>query len=70
MPFNLIMTKELKLVGSFRYANGFQISSSLLRAKRIEIESLVTTTLPFSRTAAAMERACDDPAIIKLHVSR
>ena len=69
-PLNLIMANELQVLGSFRFAGGFQVGAALLAAGRIEVESLITAVLPLAQTPAALERAAGDPAAVKLQVSR
>ena len=69
-PLNLIMAKELQMLGSFRFADGFQVGAALLAAGRIEVESLITAVLPLAQTPAALERATADPTALKLQVSR
>ena len=69
-PLNVIMANELQVLGSFRFAGGFQVGAALLAAGRIEIEWLITAALPLAHTPAALERAADDPTALKLQVSR
>ena len=69
-PLNLIMAKELRMLGSFRFGDGFQVGAALLAAGRIEVESLITAVLPLAQTPAALERAAGDSAALKLQVSR
>jgi len=69
-PLNLVMAKELQVLGSFRFADGFQVGAALLAAGRIEVESLITAVLPLAQTPAALERAAGDPTALKLQVSR
>ena len=69
-PLNLVMANELQMLGSFRFADGFQVGAALLAAGRIEVESLITAVLPLARTPEALERAAGDPAALKLQVSR
>jgi L-idonate 5-dehydrogenase len=69
-PFNQVMTRELRVVGSFRFAGSFRVGADLLAARRIEVESLISGVLPISQTHAALHRASTDAAAIKLHVSR
>ena len=69
-PLNLVMAKELQMLGSFRFADGFQVGAALLAAGRLEVESLITAVLPLAQTPAALERAAGDPAALKLQVSR
>ena len=67
---NLVMAKELQMLGSFRFADGFQVGAALLAAGRLEVESLITAVLPLTQTPAALERAAGDPTALKLQVSR
>ena len=69
-PLNEVMARELRVVGSFRFAGSFRVGATLLAARRIEVESLITGVLPIAQTPAAMHRASADSAAIKLHVSR
>lgn len=69
-PLNLIMTRELNVVGSFRFAAGFRVGAALLAARRVEIAPLITAVLPLVQTPAVLERASTDQTAIKLQVSR
>lgn len=69
-PFNLVMANELQVVGSFRFAGGFEVGATLLAAGRIEVESLISAVLPLDQAPAALEQAAGDPAALKLQVSR
>ncbi len=69
-PFNLVMANELRVLGSFRFAGGFQVGAALLAAGRIEVESLISAVLPLAQAPAALEQAAGDPAALKLQVSR
>ena len=69
-PLNQIMARELRVVGSFRFAAGFRVGAALLGARRIDIEPLITAVLPLAQTAAVLERASTDATAIKLQVRR
>ena len=69
-PLNQIMARELRIVGSFRFAAGFRVGGALLAARRIDIEPLITAVLPLTQTRAALQRATTDATAIKLQVSR
>ena len=69
-PLNQIMARELRVVGSFRFAAGFRVGAALLAARRIEVEPLITAVLPLSQTPTVLERASTDAAAIKLQVRR
>ena len=69
-PLNQIMARELRVLGSFRFAAGFRVGAALLAARRIDVEPLVTAVLPLPQTPAVLERASTDAATIKLQVSR
>ncbi len=67
LPANLIMAKELTVVGSFRFAHVFEIGLRLLAADRIKIGQLVSATYPHPEIPAAMDRAVNREGVIKVH---
>ena len=69
-PLNQVMARELRVVGSFRFAAGFGVGAALLAARRIAVESLITAVLPLPQTPAALQRASTDATAIKLQVTR
>ena len=69
LPLNLIMARELALLGSFRFANAFQTSIDLLAREKINVRSLITAIFPLSDLPIAIEAAIRDRNNIKVHIA-
>lgn len=69
LPANLVMRKELRLVGSFRFANVFQDAIDLIASGRVDLHPLVTHTFSFDRFQEAMDLACAREGAIKVQVT-
>ena len=65
---NLIMSKELQLFGSFRFANVFKIAIDLAASGRLNLQPLITQTLPLNDFLQAMQFACTRGKDIKIQV--
>ena len=68
LPFNLIMAKELTVVGSFRYGDIYPISMNLIATGRVGVAPLVSEIFPFSETTKAFELAAERGNAIKIQV--
>lgn len=68
IPFNLIMTKEIDVIGSFRYAHDFQTALDLLARGVVDAEAIITGEYPFLSTQAAFEASLE-PEHLKVHVT-
>lgn len=69
LPANLIMSKELTVVGSFRFANVFPLALDLLAGKRIRVAPLISQTFPFDQIPEAMARAVGKGDVVKIQVA-
>ena len=69
VPGNLIMKRELRLVGSFRFAYVFPAAIELAASGRIDLKRLVTRTFPLDQFDAAMSTALSRDAAIKVHLT-
>jgi L-idonate 5-dehydrogenase len=65
---NLIMIKELRVLGSFRYGDVFPISMSLLASRRVDVRPLISVTLPYDRSKEAFELASERSNTIKVQI--
>lgn len=70
LPANLVMSKELTVLGSFRYAHVFPLVLDLMATGRIEVGELISTVYPYGKMQEAMERAVAKQGIVKVQVSR
>ncbi len=68
VPANLVMAKELALLGSFRYVNVFEKVLDLITGARISVGHLVTNVLPLDELPAAVETAARKGEVIKVQV--
>lgn len=68
LPANVIMARELNLIGSFRFANVFPISLDLVGSRRIDLTPLISAVLPLDAMPEAMARAVGKQGVIKVQV--
>jgi L-idonate 5-dehydrogenase len=68
LPANLVMSKELSVYGSFRYAHVFPIVAGFASDGRIDAERLVTHVFPFDQMQQAMDKAVSKEEVIKVQV--
>jgi len=67
---NLVMSKELTVLGSFRYAHVFPMVVELMATGRIDTDNLISVVYPFERMQEAMDRASAKQGIVKVQVGR
>ncbi len=69
LPANLIMVKELKMVGSFRFANVIPAAIDLVASGRGQFDSIITHTFKFDQLLDGMKKACSREDVVKVHIS-
>jgi threonine dehydrogenase-like Zn-dependent dehydrogenase len=69
LPVNLIMKRELRLVGSFRFAYVFPAAIELAASGLIDLPRLVTRTFSLDQFDAAMSMALTRDEAIKVHLA-
>ncbi len=68
MPVNLLMSREIDLVGSFRFHEEFDIAVEALASGRIDVTPILSGTFPIRDANAAFEMAGDRQRAIKVHL--
>ena len=68
IPGNLIMNKELKLYGSFRFANVFEDAMNMVAAGIINLDGIVTDTFNFDDIPQAMQHALNKNGVMKVQI--
>jgi L-idonate 5-dehydrogenase len=68
LNMNLVMSKELQMFGSFRYANVFDIDLELLKNRRVQVNNLVTHVFKFEETMKAMDCALAGANVMKVQI--
>ena len=69
LPANLIMSKELRYIGSFRYGDVYPLTMNLLSSRRVDVRPLISATFPLSDTTRAFELAAERGNAIKVQVA-
>jgi len=70
LPANLVMSKELAVIGSLRYAHVYPLVLDLMASGRIEVGELISAVYPYAEMQKAMDRAVAKQGIVKVQVSR
>ena len=68
LPVNLLMAREIDLVGSFRFHEEFALAAAALASGRIDVTPILSASLPLARAAEAMALAGDRARAIKVHL--
>jgi 2-desacetyl-2-hydroxyethyl bacteriochlorophyllide A dehydrogenase len=69
IPGNLIMNRQLQVLGSFRFANVFEKALAMVAAGIINLDGIVTATYGFAEVPQAMQRALSKDRVIKVQVA-
>jgi L-idonate 5-dehydrogenase len=70
VPANLIMTKQLRVFGSFRYAHVFETAMAMVAAGAVSLEGIVSEVYGFERVPEAMQRALKREHIMKVQIAQ
>ena len=68
LPANLIMVKQIRYIGSFRYANIFDEAISLVASGRIDLKPFISSIFPFNKIIKAFEVAADKANSLKVQI--
>lgn len=69
VPMNLVVAKELRLVGTFRFHPEFEVAAGLIARRAIDVRPLITATRPLAEAEAAFALAADRRAAMKVQLS-
>ncbi|KXF78142.1 L-idonate 5-dehydrogenase [Paramesorhizobium deserti] len=69
LPINIMVTKEIAYVGSFRFDSEFALAVQLLGKGLIDVKPLITATLPAEQAVDAFELATDRSRSMKTQLS-
>lgn len=69
IPVNLVVTKEIAYIGSFRFDREFALAVELLGKGLVDVRPLITETLPVERAVEAFEIAADRTRSMKTQLS-
>lgn len=69
VPLGMIVGKELKLVGSFRFDTEFAEAARLISSGEVDVSPIVTGAYPLEQAAEAFEAAGDRTRAVKVHLT-
>ncbi len=69
LPVNLVVTKEIAFLGSFRFDSEFTLAAEILGKGLIDVKPLITDTLPVDLAVEAFEIASDRSRSMKTQLS-
>ena len=65
---SVIVTKEINVIGSFRFDEEFRLAVDYIARNRTQIRALLTATVPASEPTPAFDLAADKTRSIKVHL--
>jgi len=68
LPFNMIMEKELQVLGTFRFAHVFPLALKQMAAGRINLKPMISKVFPFAQLPEALRAGHHKGNIMKLHI--
>lgn len=70
LPANLVMSRELTVYGSFRYAHVYPTVLEMLGSGRVDVSEMISAVYPFTEFQKAMDRAVARDGVIKVQVEQ
>ena len=69
LPMSMLVTKELDLIGTFRFHEEFALAARFIAERRIDVRPLLTEVLPLADAVKAFELAADRTRAMKVQIS-
>lgn len=69
VPVNLLVAREIDLIGSFRFHEEFHVAVAALASGLIDVSPILSAELPLTRATEAFELASDRKRSIKVHLA-
>ena len=66
IPQNLVVAKELAILGSFRFHAEFALAVQLINERRVDLQPLITRAFPMAQAREAFELASDRKQAMKV----
>ena len=68
VPMNVVVAKELRLAGTFRFHEEFALAAGMIARREIDVRPLITATRPLAEAEAAFALAADRRAAMKVQL--
>jgi len=69
IPVSMIVTKEINLLGSFRFDQEFALAVDIIGSGRIDVGFLLSNTLPLAQAEQAFQLAGDKSQSMKVQIA-
>jgi L-idonate 5-dehydrogenase len=69
IPANVLLTRELQYLGSWRFANVFDRAAAMVAAGRLDPRPVITKIFPFEDLLAAVVEAGSGGEVLKVQVT-
>jgi len=69
LPMSMLVTKELDLIGTFRFHDEFALAVETIAKRRIDVRPLLTDVIPLAEAVRAFELAADKSRAMKVQLS-
>ncbi len=69
IPANLLVSKEIRMLGAFRFDGEYALAARLLREGAINVKPIITATVPVERAVEAFEMASNRTRQMKVQLS-
>jgi len=69
IPFNMLVGKEIRLVGTHRFHAEFPIAARMIAERRVDVRPVISSTLPMEQVREAFDVAGDRTAQMKVQLS-
>lgn len=70
LPINLLMSKELDVFGSFRYAHVYPMVLNWMAKGQVALDDLISVVYPYEKFQEAMDRAVEKKNVVKVQVEQ
>jgi L-idonate 5-dehydrogenase len=68
LPMSLLVTKEIDLIGTFRFHEEFALAAGFIASRRIDVRPLLTEVVPLDDAVRAFELAADKSRAMKVQL--
>jgi len=68
VPMNVVVAKELRLAGTFRFHHEFDQAARLIASRAIDVRPLISATRPLAEATAAFALAADRRSSMKVQL--
>ena len=69
LPINVLVAKEIELRGTFRFHEEFALAVEMIAKRLVDVQPLISQTLPFAEARAAFDLASDRARSMKVQLA-